>query len=49
LSPLERAYTIFWTIHGSITTAVQIPETRLCRREIMGKYAIKIAIKQTQT
>jgi hypothetical protein len=37
------------TADVSITRAVWIPETRLYRREITGKYAIKILIKDEQT
>jgi hypothetical protein len=49
LSPSERGNLNHWTVHVGRTTAVQIPETRLCRREKMGKYAIKIVIKHAQT
>jgi hypothetical protein len=36
LGPLERANLSHWTTHISITTAVQIPQTRLHQREING-------------
>jgi hypothetical protein len=32
----------------SITTAIWIPETRLCQREITGRYAINFATKHAQ-
>jgi hypothetical protein len=49
LGLLERANLNHWTTHVCITTAIYIPETRLCQREITGKYAIKTVIKHAQT
>jgi hypothetical protein len=46
--PLEKANFDYWTTHFNITTAIQIPEVRLCQREITGKHAIKIVIKDAQ-
>jgi hypothetical protein len=39
--PLQGANVNHWAIDFSITAA----ETRLCRREVTGKYAMKIVIK----
>jgi hypothetical protein len=49
LAPLERANLNDRTTHFRFTTGISIPETRLCRREITGKYAIKIVIKQAHS
>jgi hypothetical protein len=38
LCPLERDNLNHSSTHASITTAIYIPENRLCRREIAGKY-----------
>jgi hypothetical protein len=35
--------------HARFTTAIYIPETRLCREKIIGKYAIKIVIKHAHS
>jgi hypothetical protein len=43
--PIETANLKHWPTHPSITAAIYIPETRLCRREITGKYEMKIVIK----
>jgi hypothetical protein len=46
LGSLEKANFNQWITHIRFTLAIQIPETQLCRREIIGKYATKIAMKQ---
>jgi hypothetical protein len=48
-SLLERVNLNHWTTLVSITTAIKIPETRLCQWEITGKCTIIIVIKQAQT
>jgi hypothetical protein len=45
LGPLERANLNHWTTPVRFTTAIQVPETRLIRREITRNYAIKTVIK----
>jgi hypothetical protein len=45
LDSLEKANLNHWTAHVGITTAIKIPETKICQREITGKYPIKIVIK----
>jgi hypothetical protein len=47
LCPLELTILNHWTTHVTITTPTY--QTSLCRREITGKYAIKIEIKHGQT
>jgi hypothetical protein len=44
LGPLERA-----NLNGQPMSAILIPEIRLRRREVTGKYTIKIVIKHAQT
>jgi hypothetical protein len=46
---LKKANISHWTSHVRFTTAVYLPETRLLRREIAGKYAIKIVIKHAHS
>jgi hypothetical protein len=39
LGLLERGNFNHWTTHVRFTTAIEIPETRICQREITGKHA----------
>jgi hypothetical protein len=45
LGPIERANVNQWTAPVKFTIAMKLSETRIIRREIRGKYEIKIVIK----
>jgi hypothetical protein len=45
LGPLERVNVNHWAMSVRFTTAIYSPETRLIRREIRRKYAIKTVIR----
>jgi hypothetical protein len=52
----EGRYLLCWipykkltSITRDITTAKEVPDTRLSRREVTGKYAVKNMIKHAQT
>jgi hypothetical protein len=49
LDPLERSNLNHWTTPVRFTKATYLPETRLIRKEITGKYSIKIMIEDAHS